>query len=100
VCTFFTGENGITWNQLGTTVAGTSGAINDSASNPGIGNVFFAQSNVYRAQLYNAGVLTNDFNPMDAPETSVNGTTWVSSTTGETWTLVSTGANPARIIRT
>ena len=39
-----------------------------------------------------------DWNAADWPETSTNGATQASSTTGEVWTLNNTGAKPAQIV--
>lgn len=94
---FWTSTDGISWAQLGSTrtTAGV-GTINDTVDRVEIatgGNRFGSyMGKVYRAQVYNgippifggAGSASPvvDFNPNDW----VSGNTWVSSTTGETWT--------------
>lgn len=88
---FYTSQDGVTWTQLGTTIAGTGGAIFDSTAPIEIGTNQggtvgpFALSGVYRAQIYNgiAGTLALDF----TPTAWITGTTFTSSGTGEVWTL-------------
>jgi hypothetical protein len=81
-------EDGVTWVQLGTTVAsaveaifdGTAGVLIGSLSDPALP----LQGSVYRAQVLNgiAGSVVVDFNPASY----ATSTTWVSAT-GETWTI-------------
>jgi hypothetical protein len=74
--------------QLGTTVASLPGTPIFDGTAPLViggtdgGNFQLAMGDVYSAQLYNNGVLVADFEPNDW----VSGNTWVSSSTGETWT--------------
>lgn len=104
----------VAWTQLGTTVTAGAGALTDSTNAVTVGqlnglNLVFA-GKIYRAQMFktigsatstsvNDATASLDFNPADFAETSTNGATAVSSTTGETWTLNSTGAKPAQIVK-
>jgi len=102
---YYSTDSGATWTQLGTTVAGTAGAIFASTAVVEVGSQFVgtnsnATGKIYGAQIYNgiAGALAVDFNASDWPETTTNGATAVSSTTGETWTLANTGTLLAQIV--
>jgi len=103
---FYTSSDGVSWSQLGTTQSTTAGAIFDSTAALIIGDTYFpagdypAGGKVYRCQIYNGinGTLASDYNAADWPETTTNGATQVSSTTGETYTLTNTGATPAQIV--
>lgn len=104
----------VAWTQLGTTVTAGAGALTDSTNAVTVGqlnglNLVFA-GKIYRAQMFktigsatstsvNDATASLDFNPADFAETSTNGATAVSSTTGETWTLNSTGAKPAQVVK-
>lgn len=85
--TFYTSSNGATWTQLGDSVAGTAGALADTAHALEIGNDAGATlaGRVYRAQVLNGidGTVVADFNPNDYRE----GSTLLSSATGELWTI-------------
>jgi len=104
---FYTSTDGTTWTQLGSTVtnAGTT-SIFDGTSTVNIGQYPLAgaqvfKGKIYRAQVYNgiAGTLAVDYNPNDSTETMTNGATFVSSGTGETWTLTNTAINtPSAIV--
>ena len=98
-------DSGLSWVQLGTTVAGSifnivniAASVEIGSNGDGTGNLF-AQS-PRRAQIYNGinGNLAVDYNAADWPETSTNGATQASSTTGELWTLSNTGVKPAQIV--
>lgn len=96
----------VTWTQLGSAVtsAGTTSIYNSTVILQVGSEVFdslYVIGKIYRAQIYNGinGTLAVDFNPSDFAETCTNGATAVSSGTGETWTLNSTGAKPARITK-
>ena len=90
-----------TWSQLGTTVTtATATSIFDSTSilelgseTTGTGNLL--NGRIYRAQLYSGinGTLIADFNVESAKRDAATFT----ATTGEVWTITSTGANPAHI---
>lgn len=92
------------WVQIGTTVTITSGALALTTASVGVGangvGSGVLNGKVYRAQIYNGidGTLAVDFKASDWPETSTNGATQVSGTTGETWTLNNTGTKPAQIV--
>lgn len=98
------------WTQLGSTITGlTTGIIHDSSSALRVGKDTGASGllgKMGRAVVYNglapalggAGVAIADWNADDWSETSMNGATQVSSTTGETWTLNQTGSVPTRIV--
>lgn len=102
---FYTSDDGETWVQLGTTVTQAfTASIDDTASTLDVGTDgsagYLLVGKIYRAQIYNGidGTLAVDFNPSTFTETSTNGATAVAST-GETWTLNSTGAKPAQIVK-
>jgi hypothetical protein len=96
---FFKSEDGVTWTQVGTdqTISiVTVPSIFDGTANLTVGAAATANNTVqfngtiYRAQVYSGfsdagGTLKADFNPADAA--SLTSTSWVSSTTGETWTV-------------
>lgn len=109
-----TGDNATlpsSWTQLGSTITGlTTGTIKASTSPLTVGrdistNIFGGK--IGRAVVYDgvpptfggAGVAMADFNASDFAETSANGATAVSTATGETWTLNSTGSLPCRIVK-
>lgn len=104
---FYTSSDGDTWTLLGDpNIATTAGSLFNSSSALVIGSedagvTYLLAGKVYRAQIYNGinGTLAVDYNPADFAETSTNGATAVSSGTGETWTLNSTGAKPAQIVK-
>jgi len=94
VTTFYTSADGVTWTQLGDAVAGTAGALNNTSSPLEIGSRYVgtdsrATGRIYSAQVY-AGLtgtdLRADFNP-SRDYNPARGTTMVSSTTGETYTI-------------
>ena len=107
-CNFYTSDDGSTWTLLGSAnvTSDAGGLFNNTAVlqisdfNAGGGSQP-AKGKVYRAQIYNGigGTLAVDFNAADFAETSTNGATAVSSGTGETWTLNSTGAKPATVVK-
>jgi len=104
--TFYTSDDGISWTQLGAvvTTAGTTSIFNSAS--PLIvgalqgGALQTVAGKIYDAQIYNGinGTLAQDFSASDWPETTTNGATAVSSTTGETWTLNNTGTLLAQIV--
>jgi hypothetical protein len=89
VVTFYYSQGGTTWTQLGAMVTITAGAIFNGTNgisvggNTGGGSAWLGD--VYNAKIYNGinGTLVVDFNPSDW----TTGNTFVSSITGETWTL-------------
>jgi hypothetical protein len=109
---FFNSPDGITFSQLGTTVSGASGAINSSSQLATVGNSNDQNAGfigkIYKAQLFNgippilggsgSAIPTQQFSASDWPETTTNGATAVSSTTGETWKLTNTGTKLAQIV--
>lgn len=107
-CNFYISTDGESWALLGdaNVTSDAGGLFNNTAVlqisdfNAGAGSQP-AKGKVYRAQIYNGinGTLAVDFNPADFAETSTNGATAVSSGTGEAWTLNSTGAKPAQIVK-
>ena len=82
--------------QLGTTVASALVLTNAAVS----ASAFFATTGkAYSLTIDNgAGTGYYGFNASDWPETTTNGATAVSSTTGETWTLANTGTLLAQIV--
>lgn len=102
VATFYTSSDGITWTQLGTTVAATGAtAIFDGTAPLEVGaTVGGAAENVagrvYRAQVYSGinGTLVADFDPSRGNFNSAT----IGSATGETWTINRTGLDPAMIV--
>lgn len=98
-------EDVTTWTQLGSTVTQAfTTSIDDTNSVVSVGTDgaggYALVGKIYRAQIYNGidGTLAVDFDPSTFAETSTNGATAVAST-GETWTLNSTGAKPAQIVK-
>jgi hypothetical protein len=93
---FYTSSTyGSSWTQLGTTQSTTAGSIFNStitteigSRNSGLSTMMVGR--IYRARGYNGigGTLTFDFNP----NTWTTGSTWVSSTTSETWTINGSGS--------
>ena len=101
---FYTSEDGVTWTLLGapnqTTPAGGIFAGTSVLTAGAQGTASTVNGKIYRSQIYNGinGTLSVDFNAADWPETTTNGATAVSSTTGETWTLNNTGTLLAQIV--
>lgn len=101
---FYTSLDGSAWTQLGTTQSVAAGNIFDGTDPLYVGDIVYNAwpllGKIYRAQIYSGinGTLAVDFNPSTFAETSTNGATAVAST-GETWTLISTGAKPAQIVK-
>lgn len=98
-------DSGATWTKLGNDVSSTAGPLFSSASVVyfGTGGGTGASSTrIYSVTLAASlgGVAVVSMNAADSPETSTNGATFVSSATGETYTLNNTGATPAQICRT
>jgi hypothetical protein len=97
-------DDGVTWAEISTPAAfgATSIRAGNNPLNIGLDTTAGqpVTGSIYRATVYNGigGTLAADFNASDWSETSTNGATQVSSTTGETWTLNNTGANLAQII--
>lgn len=88
---FYLSDDGVTYTQLGTDVTvATAATTFDSTAEVMIGSYLAGTSlnlngTVYRAQIYNGigGTLALDFNPGDY----LGGSSLVSSSTGETWTI-------------
>lgn len=105
--TFYLSDDGETWTQLGNTVTagGTTSIYNGTLAvavgHHASGAALPSLGKFYRAQIYNgiAGTPAVDFNPADFAETSTAGVLGNSSTTLEEWTLNSTGAKPAQIVK-
>jgi len=99
-----TSPGSVTFTQLGTDQSNTAGAIYNGVANLEVGssqggsNPFLGK--FYRGAIYNGinGTLAVDFSPSTFAETSTNGATATAST-GEVWTLNSTGAKPAQIVK-
>lgn len=87
---FYTSTDWINWTQLGAQVNLTAGQIFDGTDNVRVGfdglSTTSFNGNIYRAQIYNGinGTLVADFNPAN---TTQGATSFVSSSTGETWTI-------------
>lgn len=101
---FYTSANGATWVQLGVDQTVAAGAIFNNAHNVNIGasgatgTGLFFPGNVYSAHIYSGdraagGTLAVDFDPSRWS----SGTTFTAST-GELWTINSTGSKPAQIV--
>jgi len=95
VCKFFTSNDGITYTQLGSDVAGTSGNTFNGTSPVMIGQensytLELFQGKIYRATIANSigGTPVVDFNPATY-NAATSQTAWTSAT-GEVWTI-STG---------
>lgn len=88
IVTFYTSTDGVSWTQLGASVAGASGNISTNTVSVGVGGNSSGPApfsgKVYQVQIYNGidGTLAVNFNANDY----TSGTTWTASTTGETWT--------------
>lgn len=103
---FYTSSDGSTWTQLGTTV--TTAGVTNIKNTTDVVEIMSdslaldhrTTGKCYRAQIYNGinGTLAVDFDPSTFSETSTNGATATAST-GEVWTLNSTGAKPAQIVK-
>ena len=82
------------WSSWTSVTSGTASAVTPfngtSVLEVGTSNVGTADrftGRIYRAMIYDDGVLVADFNPGDAASTSATSWTARASTTGETWTL-------------
>lgn len=99
---FYTAPDFATWAALGTQQTITAGTIFNTTAVLRFGNRNAnddpAYGKWYRYQVWVDGVLVKNWNAADWPETSTNGATQASSTTGEIWTLNNTGAKPAQIV--
>lgn len=94
---FFTSEDGFVWTQLGSVISGSALTISDPTSaftigtrNNGVGVTAKPfKGNVYYAEMRNGidGPVVASFNANDA---LLGATSFVSSQTGETWTLLGT----------
>lgn len=103
---FYLGGNAATpsWAQLGTTQSTTAEGIYDGSvpirvgSNLAGGVSSPVSGRIYRAIIKNGidGTTVVDFNPADAD--GDGDTSFASSTTGETWTINSSGGLPAQIV--
>jgi hypothetical protein len=92
VINFYTSTDGITYNQLGATINGTAGVINNAnipleigAFNLGVNDAF--QGKISRVTISNSigGTPVVDFNPATY-NASTSQTQWTSAT-GEVWTI-------------
>jgi hypothetical protein len=96
-----TALNNISWIQLGTDVSSTPGLIQNSGVNVEIGSwqngaQYITNGRIYRATISNVigGTPVVDFNPNDFNWNASmlqNSQTFTSRTTGEVWTIHSTG---------
>lgn len=88
--TFFTSTDGVSFTQLGTTQSINVASIFDGASIVEVGTigggVVPLEGKVFGAQIISGG-LTGTVNVDCNPNDYVSGSTWVSSSTGETWTI-------------
>ena len=90
--TFYTSSDGETWSQLGDVVTTSVVSIFDSTTRVELGSWLGSQErlsgHIFQAQILNGidGTLAVDFNAADYVN-KLTDTTFVSSTTGETWTL-------------
>ncbi len=99
---FYTSEDGVTWTQLGTSVAGTAGAIFDGTaaltlSGWDLGTASPFQGSCYYADVRNAIGAALPVAKFD-PSAGVTDATSFVSGTGETWTINVSGGTPARLI--
>jgi hypothetical protein len=96
---FYTSSDGTTWTQLGADVATTAGGLFDGTAALWLGSHAAGgqefNGKIYQAQIYNGinGTLAVDF---DASRYA--GGTTLTGSTGETWTINSTGSKPAQIV--
>lgn len=105
VVTFYTSLDGLTWTQLGTTVATTAGNMWNSdqpliVGMSGSGGDFMMLGSVYRFELRTGpgAALVAYLDP--ERDGLVGASSLVSSLTGETWTLTTSGGNPAVLATT
>lgn len=98
---FYHSTDGVSWTAFTVSGVQTPGAMDASTVSVVIGGDFVQNlaGRTYRAQIWNGiegsgGTLAVDFNPGDY----TSGTTFPSSTTGETWTINSTGSLPTQIV--
>lgn len=102
---FYTSDDGVSWVQLGSTVASTVEGMFDSTAAlaigaSGNGAVGSAISKIQRLRIYSTIGGTNpvvDFDANRFAETTTNGATATMST-GEVFTLNCTGTKPAQIV--
>jgi len=107
---FYWSTDKVTWTQLGLTQT-TAGAITRHTSTGNLNAWAYKDTLLlalngkgYRSELYSGnyfagtGTRVADYIASDWPETTTNGATAVSSTTGETWTLNNTGTLLAQIV--
>lgn len=85
---FETSVDGVTYTQLGTTVAGSATMPFNSSAIMEVGSILAGTSNRFQGKIYEAdvtvdGVLVSDFDAIDY----VTGTTLTSPATGQVWTL-------------
>ena len=101
---FYTSTDGVTFTQLGTTVAGTAGALFNSTASllvgayGGSGASAPFTGKVYYAEVQNGidGTVVAKFDPNDA---TAAGVTSINSSTGEVWTINQSGS-PAATLET
>jgi hypothetical protein len=99
---FFTSLDGITWTQLGSTVSGITGTLNNPNQQIQIGlarnSTGVINANFYRIEIYKNDTFTTPTQIFNANQyTGAN--TWT-STTSEVWTVNSTGAGLADVVQT
>jgi len=98
---FYTSDDGVTWTQLGATqtTAGVT-SLFDGVNPVAIGQNILSDQDlvgkVYRVEIHN-GIGGSIVALFDAEEASTNVSSFVSST-GETWTINTSGTNPAHIV--
>lgn len=100
---FYTSSDGVTWTILGTEQTSTTGNIFDSTAAVEVGTQLIGTNSPLSGKVYRAliksgidGATVVDFNPADAD--GDGDTSFVSSTTGETWTVNVSGSLPAQIV--
>lgn len=102
---FYKSVDGVTWVLIGIEQTITAGSIFDSTAPLELGSyaagLIALAGNVFEARVYSGfqitstGTLKTDAH---VHRDHSAGTTWVSSTTGETYTINSTGSKPAQMV--
>ena len=97
---FFTSLDGVTWTQLGTTVSGVTGTLNNPSQQVQVGlarnTTAMIDARFFKIEIFKDDTFTTPtqiFNP-SSYNRATSQTSWVSAT-GETWTLNTASTNNA-----
>lgn len=97
---FYTSADGVTWTQLGTTVAITAGTAFDGTDAASIGVEANGSSGPLFGAVYSVEFRGSADTVVAAfdPNRAVDGATSFVAATGETWTVNTSGGKPAQIV--